>query len=149
TLVADIAAVARHLGMAAAAARAVAFGSLGVIAPKRERVIERPLRRGQVVARRERGQRLGALAMTGLADAHAQLGWRATGIVVATDAAFDARRGVIGVRGRRGALRVTVLAANRGAAPVRAMVLVIEVQVAFDQALAHALVHALLVAARA
>jgi hypothetical protein len=52
-LVADVASVARHLGVACAAARAVSLCGLGMIAAKRERVIERALRRRQVIARRE------------------------------------------------------------------------------------------------
>src|SRR5262245_5203703 len=100
-----------------------------------------------MVARCDRGQRLRARRVARLADPHAQLAGRALRVVVTADAALDARWCVIGVRRRRRALCMALLAANRGAAAIRAVMRVIEAKVAFDQPRARALVDAVLVTA--
>ena len=99
-LVARLLRVARHLRVARGAAGRVALGGLGVIAAERDRVIERALGQRQVVARRDRRQRLAALLVAGLADPHAHHRRRARGVVVARHAALDPRRPVIAIPGR-------------------------------------------------
>ncbi|MCX5748304.1 MAG: hypothetical protein NT062_38115, partial [Proteobacteria bacterium] len=133
-LVARLLRVARHLRVAGRAARRAAVRGLGVIAAKRDRVVDRTLGERQVIARRQRRQRRHAIDVAHLADPHPGLLRRAIGVVVTGHARLDPRRGVVQAVGGHRALHVTLVAADRRAAPIDAVALVLErPQIVLDQ----------------
>src|SRR5262249_62004305 len=84
-------AAAGELRVAAAAARRIRGGRVGVIGAEGERVIDRHLGGRQVRARRQRAERLAALGVARLADAHAEERRHARAVVVAGDAGGGCR----------------------------------------------------------